>query len=268
MTATARSEPATRSPWRAVAVPNEHGGWGLTLEPVLLGLLIAPSLAGAALGIAAVLAFLVRTPLKLISIDVRHRRWLERSRLAVRVASAELVVIAMLVLLGVLRAGWAWVVPVAIAAPLVAVEWAYDSRGRGRRLIPELGGAIGIAAVAAVIVMAGRGSDALAAGAWLVLAARSLGSIPFVRTQIVRLRRGGTALRSSDVAQGVAVLVAATAAVVDGRLVAGTVAVAALAALQIWWVRRPPVPAKRLGFTQLGLGIGLVAITAAGVLIA
>ena len=25
--------------WRAVAMPSEHGGWGLTLEPVLLGLL-------------------------------------------------------------------------------------------------------------------------------------------------------------------------------------------------------------------------------------
>ena len=42
-----------RSPLRAVAVPSEHGGWGLTAEPVLLGLIVAPSAAGACLGAAA-----------------------------------------------------------------------------------------------------------------------------------------------------------------------------------------------------------------------
>jgi hypothetical protein len=54
---------STRSPWRAVVIPSEHGGWGLTLEPVVLGLLVAPSIAGLAIGVAAFLAFLVRTPL-------------------------------------------------------------------------------------------------------------------------------------------------------------------------------------------------------------
>ena len=34
--------PTERSAWRAVAMPAEHGGWGLTLEPVLLGLLGRP----------------------------------------------------------------------------------------------------------------------------------------------------------------------------------------------------------------------------------
>src|SRR6478752_5565662 len=64
--------PAARSPWRAVAVPSEHGGWGLTFEPVLLGLLVAQSWAGLALGVAAVFAFLVRTPMKLVAIDRRR----------------------------------------------------------------------------------------------------------------------------------------------------------------------------------------------------
>jgi hypothetical protein len=32
--------------WRMVAVPSEHGGWGLTFEPVLLGLIVNPSWAG------------------------------------------------------------------------------------------------------------------------------------------------------------------------------------------------------------------------------
>ncbi|HEX4980427.1 MAG TPA: YwiC-like family protein, partial [Ilumatobacteraceae bacterium] len=100
--------------WRTVGVPSEHGGWGLTLEPVLLGLIVAPSLAGALLGAAALLAFLVRTPLKLAAVDARRGRWLERSRLATKIAVAELVVLAGSVALIVSTTGWAWFVPVAI----------------------------------------------------------------------------------------------------------------------------------------------------------
>ncbi|RLE22124.1 MAG: hypothetical protein DRJ50_08160, partial [Actinobacteria bacterium] len=62
---TTRPDPSAggdRSPWRSVAIPSEHGGWGLTGEPILLGLLLAFSWAGAAVGAAALLAFLVRTP--------------------------------------------------------------------------------------------------------------------------------------------------------------------------------------------------------------
>lgn len=267
MTATATTDRAERSRWRSVAIPNEHGGWGLTAEPVLLGLLLAPSIAGALLGLAAVLAFLVRTPLKLISIDLRHRRWLERSRLALGIAGVEVVVIALAAAVALSLAGPTWLVPVAVAAPLAAVEWWYDSRGRGRRLVPELVGAVGISAVAAAIVIAGDGSDRRAIGAWLVLAARAVGAIPFVRVQIARLRRGQGSARTSDAWQVAAVLIAATAAVVDAAVVLGALGVGVLAMLQTRWVRRPPVPPKRLGVTQMVLGIALVAVTAAGALI-
>ncbi|NND04465.1 MAG: hypothetical protein HKN91_16945, partial [Acidimicrobiia bacterium] len=41
---------ADRASLRAVAVPTEHGGWSLTLEPVILGLIVAPTGSGVALG--------------------------------------------------------------------------------------------------------------------------------------------------------------------------------------------------------------------------
>ena len=63
-----------RSRWRSVAIPSEHGGWGLTAEPALLGLLVAPSIAGGVLAVAAVVAFLARTPLKLVLVDRWRRR--------------------------------------------------------------------------------------------------------------------------------------------------------------------------------------------------
>ena len=257
-----------RSQWRAVAIPNEHGGWGLTLEPVVLGLLIAPSLAGLALGLAAFLAFLVRTPLKLVFVDVRRGRWLARTRLALRVTIVEVLLLVALGALAASRVGWAWLIPVAIAVPLVAVELWFDIRSRSRRLVPELCGSIGIGAAAAAILGAGGESAALAAGAWLVLAARAIGAMPFVRVQIGRLRRGVASPWHSDLAQVSAVVVAVAALLVDRRVAAGAGAAAVLALLHVVWVRQPPIPAKQLGVGETILGIGLVVATATGVLLA
>ena len=148
----------SRPLWKQVALPAEHGGWGLTLEPVLLGLLVAPSLAGLAIGLAALAAFLVRTPLKLAVIDRRRDQWADRSRLAARIAAAELALIVAAAAVAVALAGPRWLLPVAAAAPLIAIELAYDIRSRGRRLLPELCGSIGIATVSAAIVLAaGKG---------------------------------------------------------------------------------------------------------------
>jgi hypothetical protein len=266
MSTTQAEHDVTRPGWRAVAVPSEHGGWGLTLEPVLLGLIVAWSGAGLALGVAAFTAFLVRTPLKLVAVDLRRGRWLARSRLALRFAMVELVLIGSTVALAVALAGWSWLTPVLVAGPLVAIELSFDVRSRGRRLVPELCGAVGITAVAASIVLAAGRSDGLAAGVWLVLAARALGAIPFVRVQILRLRRGHGPLWHSDLAQGLSVAVATVAVCADRRLLFGLVGVVMLAAAQSVWVRRAPIPAKQVGLRQMGMGLALVAVTAAGVL--
>jgi YwiC-like protein len=144
--------------WRSVVLPSEHGGWGLTFEPMLLGLLVAWSWAGLAIGVAALLAFLLRTPLKLVLVDRRRHRWLPRTRLAACVAAAEVFGLVVLGLLAVAAGGWSWLVPVALALPLFAVELWFDVRSRGRRLVPELCGGVGIAAASAAIVVAGDGS--------------------------------------------------------------------------------------------------------------
>jgi hypothetical protein len=260
--------PRVRAGWRAVALPDEHGGWSLTAEPALLGLLVAPSWAGAALAVAAMVAFVVRTPLKLVLVDRWRHRWLPRTRLAARIAAVELVVLAALAALAGARAGWTWLVPVALAVPLVAVELWFDMRSRGRRLVPELSGAVGIAAVAAAVALAGGEDARLAAALWLVLAARSVATIPFVRVQITRLRRGTGPVALSDRAQLAGGAVALASVAVSPAVAAGAGAVLGLTALQSRWVRRPPVPARTLGFRQLGFGIGLVLVTAVGVWLA
>jgi hypothetical protein len=255
-----------RPTWSTVAIPSEHGGWGLTAEPIVLGLLLAFSWSGVAIGTAAMLSFLARTPVKLAMIDRRRGRDLERTVLARRIGAVELSAIAALGAVALATAGWRWLVPLAVAFPLFAIELGFEVRSRGRRLVPELCGAVGIGAVAASIVIAGDGSVRLATGAWLLLAARSIGAIPFIRTQIVRLHRGTARRRSSDLFQLLAVAVAAVAAVVERSVVAGSVVVLLIAGLHLYWLRRSPVPpAKVLGLRQMALGFLLVAATAVGV---
>jgi YwiC-like protein len=256
---------APRSVVRAVAVPDEHGGWGLTLEPVLLGLLVAPSWPGLALALAAFSAFLVRTPLRVVLVDRWRRRSLPRTRVAATVATVELVLLAALAVVVTAAAGPTWLVPVALAVPLVAVELWFDMRSRSRRLVPELAGAVGMAATAAAIVLAaGEGAD-LAAASWLLLAGRSVAAIPFVRVELDRWRHGTAPVVVSDLACVVGVAVAVAAVLVDDRLVPGAVAVAALSALQAAVVRRPPVPAKVLGVGELVAGLVVVVAAAGGV---
>ena len=263
-TATSRAA-AERSTWKAVAIPSEHGGWGLTAEPVLLGLFLTFAWAGAAIGAAAMLAFLARTPLKLALVDHRRGRRLERTTLARRFAAVEVLAIAGLGATALVAAGPSWLIPVCVAAPLFAIELWYDIRSRGRRLVPELCGAVGMGAVAAAIVVAGDGSTALAAAAWLVLAARSVAAIPFIRTQIGRLHRGEISVRSSDLFQLLAVAIAVVAVVVESDLLLGSIAVVVIAGLHLAWLRRSPVPpAKVLGLRQMALGIALVVMAAIG----
>src|SRR3989304_8628992 len=57
---------------RLVALPAEHGGWGLLMEPIALGLAVAPTAAGAVLGPAALGGVLARHPPKIALADRRR----------------------------------------------------------------------------------------------------------------------------------------------------------------------------------------------------
>jgi hypothetical protein len=253
-----------RPQWRSVAVPSEHGGWGLTLEPVLLGLLVTFSWTGLAIGAAALLAFLARTPVKLALVDRRRRRALPRTRLAARIAAGELLGVLVLGGTAVAAAGWSWLVPLALAAPLFVVELWFDARSRSRRLTPELCGAVGITATAAAVVLAGGEPARLAVAVWMIPAARAIASVPFVRTQIARLHHRAASIAATDAFQLGGATLALSAVAVDQQVLAGTVAVALLAALQAASLRRPPPPARSLGLGQMALGLAVVAATAAG----
>ncbi len=246
--------------------PAEHGGWGLTLEPALLGTLVAPTLAGACLAVAAVVAFLLRTPLKLVLVDAHRHRELARTHLARRVVVLESLVLLVLVGVAIATADAAFWWPAAIAAPLVGVELWFDMRSRSRRLVPELAGACGVGAVVAMIVLAGGESAALAGGLWLVLAARTVTAIPSVRAQVMALHGRVASPTAGRIGDAAAVGFAALAVVVDSQLLAGAVTVVAVVALQHVSDHFPAPRAALLGVRQTALGFLVVVVTALGIL--
>ena len=244
---------------RSVALPSEHGGWSLTLEPVVLGLLVDPSWAGILIGVATLLAFLTRTPLKIALVDRHRRRTLDRTRIAGRVAALEgAVLVAVAALAAVLAEDVSFLWPLLIAAPLVAIELWYDIRSRSRRFIPELAGTVGVASVAAAIVLAAGSPDRLAAGLWCVAAARAIAAVAFVRVQLRRATAQPHTLWLSDGFQLLAVAAVGIGWQLDAISTAGVIAVAALALVHAVLVRRPVPAVPILGAQQVVLGLAVV----------
>lgn len=235
------------------------------MEPVLLGLLVAWSWAGLALGGAALLAFLARTPLKLAVVDRRRGRRSERTLAAERVAAAEIAMLAVFVAVAGEAAERQFWAPLLVAAPLVLVELWYDVRSRSRRLIPELAGAIGIGSVAAAVALAGGESNGVSFGLWCVIGARSLAAIPYVRSQISRVHGRSAPRWQSDVAQVVAVAAVVVGWALDAVPAAAVVSIGLLGVAHSMLLSRPPRPAKMIGLEQTVFGLAIVAVTAMAV---
>ena len=163
---------------RPLALPNEHGGWGFVAEPILLGLLIAPSPAGAFIAVAALAAFLTRHPLKLAASDwLRGKRYPRTGAcewLASGYGAAALVAMIVAVTLG----GPRLLVPLAIAAPLAIAQFVADAKNRGRALAAELMGATAMGSIAVAM--------GAPAAVWVILAARSVSAILYVRAALRR----------------------------------------------------------------------------------
>jgi YwiC-like protein len=182
---------------RPIALPAEHGAWGLLAESVLLGLLVAPSRAGLGVAAAGIGAFLLHHPLKLVWRDRRARRRLPRTRVALRFAGLySAIALAGIAIAGQGAEGW-WV-PLAMAAPLAVAQFRRDVALRGRRLAPELMAAAAFGALAAAILRAAGLPGTVALASWALLAAQAISAVLYVRTRL-RLARGGAERRASPV---------------------------------------------------------------------
>lgn len=214
------------------------------------------------------LAFLARTPTKIALGDLRRGRRLERTRAAALLAMVEVIVGVALVAVAVQTARSPFWVPLLLAAPLLMVELSYDIRAKGRRLVPELAGSVGIAAVAAMIALSAGIEATTAYPLWALLAARAVTSIPYVRSQVLALRGRPADPRIQWIPDLVTLGVAAVVAVRVPELVGGSLALAGIVAMQRLSVLRPARTAVVLGVRQTVMGLGVVLAAWVGALMA
>src|SRR6266508_4466332 len=156
---------------RPIALPVEHGGWGLLFEPIVLGLLVAPSIAGLYLAFSAVGFFLARHPLTLVILS--RKRSSPRTALAKSFAALYIFTGVSSFIAAISFTQHLFVQPLLIAAPFAIVQLAYDWTGRRRALLSEIAGAIAISSLAPAIALSGGWSSTAAFALWTIMIARA-----------------------------------------------------------------------------------------------
>ncbi len=246
---------------KSVALPSEHGGWSFLLEPILLGLLVAGSWQGLILAIAALGVFLLHQPLKLAIKDRRKGTVLPRTVLAERFALGYglLAVIPMVILLltvplaSLLTAA----VPVALAVPFASVQLYYDARNQSRKLMPELCGVAALAMIAPAIAVSGGWEVGAALILWLIVTARAVSSILYVRARLKLEHQKPVATLPPVLAHVAALLLMAGLSAMQITPMI-TIPIFAILLGRAWLglsAYRTPQPAKIIGIREIGYGL-------------
>jgi len=176
---------------RGIALPNEHGSWGFLFEPLVAALAIAPSKASVWIALAAVGAFLMRQPLKILLSDLAEGRNLPQTA-----AALKFVIVYGAISLTGFTGSLLWAepfvfLPFALIFPLAVYQIYCDFSRQARNLLPEMTGAAAISSTSAVIALAGGRTYLAAAALWTVFIVRLIPSILYVRNRL-RLEKGKT----------------------------------------------------------------------------
>jgi len=253
----AHAQAPSRPALRPLVLPTEHGGWGFLVEPLVLGMLVAPSRGGALIALAALLAFLTRQPLKLAMQDALRRKSYPRTfwcrTFAIGYASLATIATAAAIALG----GWTLTIPFAIVVPLAITALIADAKNRSRSLLPELAGSIAMASTAASIALAAGKPFIAAFSLMALIVLRGVPSILYVRTLLARAHKHATssapALIAHTLTIGIAYAIGSHFAVV---------ATAALLARAAWGLTHDVPRAKTIGWREIGWGLVTVVLFA------
>lgn len=245
----------------SVFLPKEHGSWSLALEPLALGLLLAPSVAGGALLAASLAGFFARRPLKTaLAAPASSRRREARVALAILAGLAAVGGLEVLVL-----GGFAALWPVLLAVPLGLLFAHFDAQGEGRAAAAEIAGCATFAVLPAVFgTLAGWSAPAALALAVLALV-RSVPTVLTIRA-FLRQRKGESAGSAVPLLPGghrPAARVGASSRpdCCRGSRPAGPCCCwAARSGCSGPW--RPAWSAKRAGMTEGGLGVSYLILAA------
>ena len=179
----------SKIPAKSVALPIEHGAWGFLFEPLLAGVILAPSLAAPFISLFVVGAFLSRQPLKFLLGDWLQKRRLPRTEIARRFSLIFCSIAAVGFLGSLVFAPGHSLLPFAAVAPIVGFLIYQDVGRHSRELVPELGAALALASSIAVVALADGFTASLSAALWAAMVARLVPSVLYVRERI-KLEKG------------------------------------------------------------------------------
>ena len=255
------SSPAPTPPSRgSVYLPKEHGSWSLALEPIALGLLVAPSLAGTALAVSAAAAFLLRRPFKLALGTGNQPPRPGARQVCVVIGGVSALALLATAALGGLPALW----PLLLALPFGALFLYFDRQNEMRAAAAELSGSAAFAVLPAAFATLAHWPTTPALALAVVMLARNFPTVLTVRTYL-RLNKGGEArplwpIAAAGFALGTLLVLANT------RLVPWTASALAVVLLvrTLLFVTplRPDWPARRVGFIEAGIGVAYVGLIA------
>jgi hypothetical protein len=251
---------------RAIAIPAEHGSWGFLLEPIFLGLLVAPSLPGIYLALAVVAVLFTRQPLRIAWVDRRRGKRYDRTVVAERFGLLYGAIALLGLIAAIQAAGLTPFLPLLFASPFLLVFLIHDVQRQSRAWPAELAGPVALAAVATSIAVAGGWAFPEALALWAVLAARAVPSVLYVRARL-RLGRGEAPNRAMPLAAHVGGLALVVGLVWVGLLPALAVLPFVVLLARAAWLLSPSTlstSTRAIGFSELGLGVLTVVLVAAG----
>ena len=247
----------SRIPAKSVALPVEHGAWGFLFEPLLAGLLIAPTVGGGFLSIMIVGAFLCRQPLKFVFGDLKSGKRLPRTAVATRWLVYFSAIAAFGLAGSLVTADPRAFIPLIISAPIAIYLIVQDASRKSREMVPELFAASVLSTSIASLSLA-AGSGYLFAGAmWLTMTARLIPSVIYVRTRL-RLEKKKEYSKVSSLATHVAAVTALAALYFVGLgsvltiAIAGFLLVRSITGLSS---ARNKMTAKQLGVREVIYGV-------------
>lgn len=174
---------------KRVALPTEHGSWGILFEPILASLAVAFSGAGLFIALIVVGAFLLRQPLKILVSDLFAGRDLPQTRAAAKFTAlfASFVVISAA---GALALADPFdLLPLTFLVPIGIFQLYSDVSRKSRGLAPEVAGSAAISASAPAIALAAGWALPESLALWALFVSRSVPSVIYVR-QRLRLEKG------------------------------------------------------------------------------
>ncbi|MBP1773743.1 MAG: hypothetical protein H6P99_2906 [Holophagaceae bacterium] len=233
-------------------LPAEHGSWFMLGFPMVLGLLLRPSLAGGCLALAALAFFLGRPPLRRVLTgqqDAAQRR-----------ALLLFAALAAAFGLGALRlAGPGFLLPLACVTPLILVALWADARRAVRSLAVELAAQGAFAGLAAAMLAAGGAGLMDSGRTWLFVTLVGGANLAHVRRILGHAHRLDAAELRNRMwpVHGLHLLLtAASLLLLAPRGIAGQVwsAWTVLLYLRALAPYRP-IPARTLGWREGGLSV-------------